>query len=124
MGVAAMTSPLPSLALPNCEELPIPITLDWFELSTMAAEHVSPDGFNQKLLEKLKAAGGPVEGIINLRLSHGKLARVKPDLRDQRLGRFRYMWLPEQHAALVAQATKQDQAMAEWRSKRETGTIQ
>ena len=119
---AAMT--LPSLALPDCEELPIPITLDWYELSQMATEHTSPDGFNQKLLEKLKAAGGPVEGIINLRLSHGKLARVKPDLRDQKLGRFRYIWLPEQHAALVVQATKQDQAMSAWRSRREAGTIQ
>jgi hypothetical protein len=113
-----------TLALPNCEELPIPITLDWFELSTMATEHTSPDGFNQKLLEKLKAAGGPVEGIINLRLSHGKLARVKPDLHDQKLGRFRYLWLPPQHCAMVEQATKQDQAMAAWRNKREAGTIQ
>ena len=113
-----------TLALLDCEEIPIPITLDWFELSTMATEHTSPDGFNQKLLEKLKAAGGPVEGIINLRLSHGKLARVKPDLQDQKLGHFRYLWLPDEHAALVVQATKQDQAMAAWRNKREAGTIQ
>ena len=121
---ATIASPLPSLALPNCEEIPIPITLDWFELSTMVTEHVSPDGFNQKLLEKLKAVGGPVEGITNLRLSHGKLARVKPDLHDQKLGRFRYIWLPDEHAALVIAATKQDQAMAAWRNKREAGTIQ
>jgi hypothetical protein len=113
-----------TLALPGVNELPIPITLDWFELSTMATEHTSPDGFNQKLLEKLKAAGGPVEGIINLRLSHGKLARVKPDLRDQKLGCFRYLWLPDEHAALVVQATKQDQAMSAWRNRREAGTIQ
>jgi hypothetical protein len=90
----------------------------------MATEHTSPDGFNQKLLEKLKAAGGPVEGIINLRLSHGKLARVKPDLRDQRLGCFRYLWLPDEHAAIVMAATKQDQAMSAWRNRREAGTIQ
>jgi hypothetical protein len=90
----------------------------------MATEHTSPDGFNQKLLEKLKAAGGPVEGIINLRLSHGKLARVKPDLRDQKLGRFRYIWLPEPHCALVEQSTKQEQAMNAWRNKREAGVIQ
>lgn len=119
-----IASPLPSLALPNCEELPIPITLDWFELSKMAAEGASPDTFNQALLQKLREAGGPVEGVVRPKLSHGKLARVKPDLRDQKLGRFRYIWLPEQHCALVEQSTKQDQAMSAWRNRREAGTIQ
>ena len=107
-----------TLELPGVNEVPIPITLDWFELSEMAANGCSPDGFIQKILEKLKAAGGPVEGIINLRLSHGKLARVKPDMKDEKLGRFRYIWLPDEHAAVVVQATKQDVAMQEWRKKR------
>ena len=105
-------------------EVPIPIQLDWFELSQMAAERTSPDGFNQKLLEKLREAGGPVEGIINLRLSHGKLARVKPDLRDEKLGRFRYMWLPEQHTAIVRAAQTRAAKVAEWQSKREAGVAQ
>jgi hypothetical protein len=105
------------LELPGVNELPIPITLDWFELSEMAAQGCSPDGFIQKVLEKLREAGGPVEGVINLRLSHGKLARVKPDMKDEKLGRFRYLWLPPQHCAIVEQSTKQECAVAEWRKK-------
>lgn len=112
------------LELPGVNEKPIMVTLDWFELSKMAAEGASPDTFNQALLQKLREAGGPVEGVVRPKLSHGKLARVKPDLRDQKLGRFRYIWLPEQHCALVEQSTKQDQAMSAWRNRREAGTIQ
>jgi len=45
-------------------------------------------------------------------------------MKDEKLGRFRYLWLPDEHAAVVVQATKQDVAMQEWRKKRDAGVIQ
>ncbi len=78
-----------------------------------------PNVFNQELLQRLKDAGGPVEGALCLKLKYGALARVKPNLQDQRIGRFRYMWLPPEHVAVVAEGIRQEQQLAEWNRRRE-----
>ena len=73
-----------------------------------------PNEFNQELLARLKAAGGPVEGLAWLKLKYGALARVKPSLEDARIGRFRYMWLPPATVAVVAEGIRQERQLAEW----------
>jgi len=95
---------------------PIVIALTGLDVMRMRG---GPNVFNQELLQKLKDAGGPVEGSLHLKLKYGALARVKPSLQDQRIGRFRYVWLPPEHAKVVEQYTKQDQQMAEWNRQRE-----
>ena len=77
-----------------------------------------PNVFNQELLARLKQAGGPVEGLAWLRLKYGALARVKPSMEDARIGRFRYMWLPNEHVAAVAQGIEAERKLAEWNRMR------
>ena len=97
---------------------PIVIVLTGLDMLKLNAQHGGPNAFNQELLTRLKQAGGPVEGLAWLRLKYGALARVKPSMEDARIGRFRYMWLPDTHKKVVEQYTKQDQQMAEWNARR------
>ena len=97
---------------------PIVIVLTGLDMLKLNAQRGGPNVFNQELLQKLKDAGGPVEGTLHLKLKYGALARVKPNIQDQRIGRFRYMWLPEAHKKVVEQYTKQDQQLAEWNRRR------
>jgi hypothetical protein len=78
-----------------------------------------PNEFNQELLARLKVAGGPVEGLAWLKLKYGALARVRPDAEDMRIGRVRYMWLPPEHVAAVAEGIRQERVLAEWNALRE-----
>jgi hypothetical protein len=74
---------------------PVAVALDAQDIGRMAAEGYSPYMFMQFVLEKLKFAGAPVEGTLRLKLAHGAVARVKPDL--GRGAVFQYIWLPEEH---------------------------
>ena len=95
---------------------PIVVVLTGLDLMRIKG---GPNEFNQELLARLKAAGGPVEGLAWLKLKYGALARVKPNLQDQHIGRFRYMWLPPATVAVVAEGIRQEQQLAEWNRKRE-----
>ena len=77
-----------------------------------------PNVFNQELLQKLKDAGGPVEGLAWLRLKYGALARVKPSMEDARIGRFRYMWISDETVKVVAQGIEAERKLAEWNRMR------
>ena len=61
-----------------------------------------PRVFMQLVLERLKAAGAPVEGTLHLRLAHGAVARVKPDTKAPQM-EFKYVWLPPEHAAALVE---------------------
>ena len=77
-----------------------------------------PNVFNQELLQRLKDAGGPVEGTLHLKLKYGALARVKPNLEDARIGRFRYLWLPPEAVKAVAEGIVAEQKLTEWNRMR------
>ena len=72
---------------------PVAVALDAQDIGRMTAENYSPYMFNQEILARLKHAGAPVEGSIRLKLAHGAVARVKPDL--NRGAVFQYIWLDE-----------------------------
>ena len=97
---------------------PIVIVLTGLDMLKLNAQRGGPNAFNQELLSRLNAAGGPVEGLAWLRLKYGALARVKPSMEDARIGRFRYMWLPEQHVKTVAAGIEAERKLAEWNRMR------
>ena len=74
---------------------PIAVTLDAQDIGRMHAARYTPDQFMAELMEKFRAAGAPVEGVIQPKFAHGKLARVKDH--PQGPGCFGYVWLPENY---------------------------
>ncbi len=77
---------------------PIAIEISTQDIRMLFACHTSPTAYQQLLLAKLKDAGAPVEGTLNLRLAHGKLYKMRTDpLRQQ--DTFTYLWLPEAYVA-------------------------
>jgi hypothetical protein len=88
---------------------PIAVALDAQDIGRMAAENYSPYMFNQFLLEKLKAAGAPIEGTLRLRVAHGAVARVKPDL--NRGAVFQYIWLDEAYVEGMHDFARKQKAM-------------
>lgn len=81
---------------------PVAVWLSAYELQGLyARDEARPYDFNQYILRKLRDAGAPVEGALRLKLSHGAVARVKPDPGRQEMG-FKYIWLPEQHVRAIA----------------------
>jgi len=115
---------MPGLLDVESEEKPIVFIVTGDEIQQLDAEHAGPTRFNQFLLEKLKFSGGPVSGCINFKLDRGALARAKPNLEDARFKRFRYIWLPKEHAEYIAKTTMNDIEFAKWNERHEAGTIQ
>lgn len=81
------------------DAVPIMIRVTAQEIGVLYASHASPYAFNQFLLERLKAAGAPVEGVLNLRLAHGRLARCRPTGGEETDGGFDYAWMPDEWVA-------------------------
>jgi hypothetical protein len=79
---------------------PIMITITNQEIGAMTAGGASPTLYMQFVMEKLKAAGAPVEGILELKLAHGRLARTRPDPARPEAG-FGWVWLPDEWAAAL-----------------------
>jgi hypothetical protein len=88
---------------------PIAVALDAQDIGRMAAENYSPYMFNQEILARLKHAGAPVEGSIRLKLAHGAVARVKPDL--NRGAVFQYIWLDEAYVEGMHAFARKQKAM-------------
>jgi hypothetical protein len=84
---------------------PVAVQLDAQDIGRMAAEGYSPYSFNQFILEKLKFAGAPIEGVLRLRCTQGAVARLKPDLAQGPV--FKYVWLPPAYVAGLAEFQKQ-----------------
>lgn len=88
-------------AAAECGEHPIMIVITAQEIGRMWAAKSSPTVYNQMLMEKFRAAGAPVEGVLNLTFAHGRLARVRPS--REHAGEFGYVWLPDLWAAKMVE---------------------
>lgn len=83
---------------------PIAFTVSTQDIRMLTEMRVGRDQYIQLLLAKLRDAGGPVEGVLKLRLAHGKLAKWRDNpLEPQE--QFTYMWLPENYVEGIAQST-------------------
>jgi len=76
---------------------PVAARISTHDIQMLYACHTSPDAFLQLILAKLKDAGAPVEGVLRLRLAHGKVFKVKTDPMVEQ-DAFEYLWLPEAYA--------------------------
>lgn len=81
------------------KEQPILVTLDAQEIGVLTVSGTSPYDFIQYLLAKLKQNGGPVEGVLDYKLAHGRLLRIKESAQGK--GFFDYMWLPDSWLAAI-----------------------
>lgn len=81
---------------------PISVSISANDIRMLFACGTNPDAYNQLLLAALKDAGGPVEGILHLRLAHGKLCKLKDKALEPQ-DAFTYVWLPEAYVAAIAQ---------------------
>lgn len=72
---------------------PITVTVYAQEVGELTARRTQPYEYLQYILAKLRAAGGPVEGTLHLRITHGALLRVKQSAAGP--GQFDFIWLPE-----------------------------
>lgn len=79
---------------------PISISVSTADVQMLFACGTNPDQYNQLLLAKLKDAGGPVEGVLKLRLAHGQLFKVKDSIMQEQL-EFIYMWLPDAYVHAI-----------------------
>ena len=80
---------------------PIAVMIPNRDIQMLFMSDVSQEGFMQCILAKLKDAGAPVEGVLKLRLAHGKVAKLKDDVLKPEEG-FTYMWLPDEYVAAIA----------------------
>lgn len=87
---------------------PIAVEIAAIDIQMLFAVGTSPEAYAQLILAKLKDAGAPVEGIIKLKLAHGKVYKMKTNpLVEQEA--FEYLWLPDayvesMHGAIASQA--------------------
>lgn len=88
---------------------PIAFSVSTIDVRMLYTAGTSPEAYNQLLLAKLKDAGGPVEGVIKLRLAHGRLAKWKDDALNEQ-DQFTYMWLPDAYVEGIQQGTRIGQA--------------
>jgi hypothetical protein len=72
----------------------IAIRVAGFEIAALYNDRTKPYAFAQLLLERFKAAGAPVEGVIKFKLLYGKIFKLKSRPGDCS---FRYVWMPEEH---------------------------
>jgi len=81
---------------------PIAIVVSAQDVARWYVDKVSPYEFTQKLLERFKAAGAPVEwSPRGLRLIEGRIAKVRmnPAKQDEW---FRYVWLSNDYCRAIA----------------------
>lgn len=82
---------------------PIAISISTDDVQALYACNTGPEAYNQLILAKLKDAGAPVEGLLRLKLAHGKVAKVKDNPLEPAT-EFVYMWLPENYVYAIATA--------------------
>jgi hypothetical protein len=77
---------------------PVAARISTRDIQMLYACKTSPDAFLQLILAKLKDAGCPaIEGALRLRVTHGKVFKMKTDpLVEQEA--FEYLWLPPAYA--------------------------
>ncbi len=91
--------------IPEVQKKPIAIAIATDDIQALFACGTSPHMFNQLILAKLKDAGAPVEGMMDLKLAHGRVFKLKDDpLKPQEA--FEYLWLPEEYVYQIAQGAQ------------------
>jgi hypothetical protein len=81
---------------------PISISISAHDVQALYTCGTNPDAYNQLLLAALKDAGGPVEGILHLRLATGKLCKLKDKALEPQ-DAFTYLWISDAYVAAIAQ---------------------
>ena len=86
---------LPKIQAPEpTEDKVIAIRVARFEIVALYNDRTGPYQFSQLLLERFKAAGAPVEGVIKFKLLYGKIFKLRSKPRDNS---FKYVWLPPEY---------------------------
>lgn len=80
---------------------PISVEIATQDIQMLFAMNTNPDTYMQLILAKLKDAGAPVEGTIQLKLAHGKLFKLKDSMLEEQPA-FTYIWLPEGYVEAIA----------------------
>jgi hypothetical protein len=80
---------------------PIAVTVSTDDVRALFACETTPYQYMQLILAKLKDAGAPVEGMLELRLAHGKVAKLKDSALEPQT-EFTYVWLPELYVHAIA----------------------
>jgi hypothetical protein len=89
--------------LAQSDHKPVSILITAQEIGAMTVKRYTPFQFNQVLLERFKHAGAPVEGRLEMRLAHGRIAKVKQTLNSSP-EYVQYVWLPDAYVAAIALA--------------------
>ena len=86
---------LPKIQAPELtQDKVIAIKVAGFEIAALYNDRTGPYAFAQLLLERFKAAGAPVEGVIKFKLLHGKIFKLRSKPGDNS---FKYVWLPPEY---------------------------
>jgi len=81
---------------------PIAVTVSANDIRMLWAMRTPPDQYIQLIYAKLRDAGcTAVEGVLQLRLAHGKLCKVKTEAHVEQDG-FSYIWLPDSYVQAIA----------------------
>jgi hypothetical protein len=83
------------------EQKPIAVTLNAQDIGRLHVLNGGPRAFIQFLLERFKAAGAPVTGVLELKLEHGRICKTKDSIQGK--GFFNYVWLPDTYIAAIEQ---------------------
>jgi hypothetical protein len=85
---------------------PVAVTVSANDIRMLWAMRIPPDQYIQLIYAKLRDAGcTAVEGVLQLRLAHGKLCKVKTEAHVEQDG-FDYIWLPDQYVEAIANAPR------------------
>ena len=86
---------LPAVQAPEpTKDRVIAIRVAGFEIAALYNDRTGPYAFAQLLLERFKAAGAPVEGVIKFKLLYGKIFKLRSKPGDNS---FKYVWLPPEY---------------------------
>ena len=73
---------------------PVSVEITTRDVQMLYACQTSPKAYMQLILAKLKDAGAPVEGALNLRVAHGKVFKMKDNPMEEQSS-FVYIWIPD-----------------------------
>jgi hypothetical protein len=88
---------------------PIAVQISTDDIQALFAAHTTPNSFMQLILAKLKDAGAPIEGVLHLKLAHGKVFKMKDSIFEEQAA-FTYLWIPEAYLAMMSAELKAGQA--------------
>ena len=84
--------PIDQGVIAQSDRKPIALRLVGYEIALLYRDKTTPYEFAQELLRRFRALGAPVEGMATLKLSHGKVFKLRSKPGD---ASFNYLWLPE-----------------------------